>query len=927
MTPDSGATPAGAVVFLFTDIEGSTVRWERHPEAMRSAVARHDAVMREAMARHQGTVFKTLGDAFCVAFPEARPALAAAVDAQRALAAEDFSAVDGIRVRMALHAGQADLRGGDYLGPSVIKAGRLMSAAHGRQIILSGVTAELLAGELPGTVSLIDLGPHWLRDLAHPEPILQVAADGLQADFPALRTLVPKPNNLPQPMTSFIGREAEVAELKSLLERYRLVTLVGSGGLGKTRISLKVGGDLLTTFRDGVWLVELAPLTDGQLLGEQVAALFGLRVQGVRSAIDTVVDYLKDKQLLLILDNCEHLVAESARLASDLLRSCPGVRLLASSREGLAVTGEYAYRMPSLTVPPRTDGITAGQALDYGSVRLFVERAQAAVADFRLTDETAPAVAEICRRLDGIALAIELAAPRVRMLHPSALLARLKDRFRLLTGGDRTALPRQQTLRALIDWSYVLLPPEEQVLLQRLAVFGGSWTIEAAAEVVVGGPIADWAVFDLVAALVDKSLAMPVGAGGGDNRYRLLESTREYAMEKLVSSGEADLRRNLAEYLLRLFERADYAWQTTPIEAWLGTYEPDLENVRFALDWCFGADGDATLGATLVARTAQLFKELSMSPELRRLNAQAVAAAAELHLPPAIEGALLLDVSVYGNFGSGRNEETARRAVELLRRSGDEIGLARALQVLGNVLARPGSSEAAEACMREAETILRARAPTKELANILGTLSIVRKFQDDAPGAVALAQEGLAISRRLGHRAGIEFQATNLAEFEFSRGDVRAAISRAREAEAACRRSGNRRFLAYLMCNLGGYLVAAGDTLQAGPAAAEAIRLTRSLGLEREPMICAMEHLALVAALSGDAAASASLLGYGSAWYAHEGKLRDRTEQATYERASGLLDQSLDPEERRRLEAVGAAWSEDQAVAAALSAAGDELTG
>jgi predicted ATPase/class 3 adenylate cyclase len=909
------------VVFVFTDIEGSTVRWERYPEAMRGAVARHDAIMRDVMERHGGYVFKTLGDAFCVAFASADAAVEAAIEAQRGLRAEDFSAVDGIRVRMGVHAGEAALRGGDYLGPAVVRTGRLATAAHGGQILLSDRVEETLRYNC----LVLSLGPHWLRDLTHPEQIYQVAAADLPQDFPALRTLVPRPNNLPQPMTSFIGREAEITEIKSLLERYRLVTLLGSGGLGKTRISVQVGTDLLSQLRDGVWLVELAPLSDGQLVGELVASLFGLRVDGSRSAAQTVVDYLKDKQALLILDNCEHLVSDAAKLAAELLRQCPGIRLLASSREGLAVAGEYAYRMPSLAVPPRAEQISVADAMTYGAVRLFVDRAQAAMPDFVLTQENAADVAEICRRLDGIALAIELAAPRVRMLQPKALLARLRDRFRLLTGGDRTALPRQQTLRALIDWSYVLLPREEQVVLQRLAVFGGSWTVEAASEVASGGPIEDWAVFDLVSALVDKSLVMPVASTGADNRYRLLESTRDYALEKLVLSGESDRRGNLATYLLQRFEAAEQAWQTTPIEAWLATYEHDLDNVRAALEWCFSDDGDRLLGAALVARAEPLFQDMSLTPELRRWNGLALSCC--LDLPPEIEGALLLQSIVAGNFGSTRNEDTARRAVLLFRYGDHRLGLAKALHRLGNVLARPGDADAAEACMLEAEAILRAMPPSKELASLLSSLSVVRAFQGDNDAAVALAEESLVIARRLGHRALIELQSMNLAEVEFARGDVRAAIERAREGEAACRRSGNRRLLAYLLGNLGGYLLASGDALQARSAASGAILLTRSLGLEREPMIWAMEHLALIAALSGDLAAGARLLGYGSAWYAVEGKLRDTLEQATFERATGLIEAGLPASDRAQLAEEGAAWTEDQAVAAAILAAGEEVGG
>ena len=420
---------------------------------------------------HGGQIYRTGGDAFCAAFPGAHGAVSAALAAQRALSAEAFSEIGSLKVRIALHAGEVEKRDGDYFGRAPNKVARLLATAHGGQVLLSAAVAELLSGRLPDGAGLCDLGRHRLRDLTGPEQIYQLLGPGLTTTFPPLRSLDARPNNLPQLLTPLIGRDREVAEIEVLLTEHRLVTLVGAGGIGKTSLSLQVGADLLERFPDGVWLVELAPLDRGELVGEALAALFGLPLQGGRSPVDAIGTVLRNKRLLLILDNCEHLVVAVARLVDAVLKACAGVFVLASSREALAMAGEHAYPMPLLDVPPRSTSPTPAQAMGYSAVRLFVERAAAALGHFSLANETAPVIVEICRRLDGIPLAIELAAPRLKMLKPADLLARLDDRLRLLTAGTRTAAPRQQTLRALIEWSYALLSEAERALLRQARGF------------------------------------------------------------------------------------------------------------------------------------------------------------------------------------------------------------------------------------------------------------------------------------------------------------------------------------------------------------------------------------------------------------------------------------------------------------------------
>ena len=463
------ALPSGTVAFLFTDIEGSTQRWESHRDVMPAAIERHDAALQNVIAAHEGYVFKRMGDAFCAVFRTAPSAVAAACAAQRALIKEDFTTVDGLKVRMAIHVGHADERGGDYFGPSVNRVARLLAIGYGGQVLVSGAAADLVQGEMPAQTGLRDLGSHRLKDLAQPEQVYQVIAPDLPQKFFTLRSLDALPNNLPLQLTSFIGRDNEIEEVKSLLEVHRLVSLVGTGGVGKTRLALQVGADILDRYEDGVWFVELAPLSDGTLILNELAPQFGVQATGDRPLLDALLAALRSKNALLIVDNCEHLVDPAAEIIERILRGCSKIRVLATSREALKISGEAVHRVSSLD--------------EAAAVELFADRANAATGSFELTADSTITVTRICRRLDGIALAIELAAARVRALDVDELFARLDERFRILTGGSRTALPRQQTMRALIDWSHDLLTPPEQALFRRMAVFAGGFTLDAATEV------------------------------------------------------------------------------------------------------------------------------------------------------------------------------------------------------------------------------------------------------------------------------------------------------------------------------------------------------------------------------------------------------------------------------------------------------------
>lgn len=598
--------PTGTVTFLFSDIEGSTKRWEAHPTAMPQAVARHEAILRSAFGQHKGQVFKTVGDALCCAFATAPQALSAAITAQRALRDEDFSNVGGLRVRMGLHSGFAEERDADYYGPAVNRVARLVSIGHGGQILISAATYELIRGEQPQEAVFTDMGLHRLKDLAQPERVWQVSTADLDSEHPPLVSLDRLPNNLPLQVTGFFGREKELEDLKAQLSAHRLVTLCGAGGVGKTRLAAQLGAELLDALPDGAWIADFAPIGEPDSVPSVVAQSLGVsQTQGVLGD-NAIAGWLKTKQLLLILDNCEHLLERAALLADVIHRNCPSVKIVVTSRQALNISGEKVVRLASLAVPEKTSDLTPEAAQRFGAVALFADRASLVNQSFSLDPATTRTVAEICRRLDGIPLAIELAAARVKVLSVANLAQRLDERFKILTGGSRTALPRQKTLAALIDWSYDLLSRQERTLFNRIAIFAGSFTGDAAARVCTGEDLGDLEFLDLLSSLADKSLLVAETSGLQD-RYRLLESTRQYALEKLHDAGEREeLERRAAAYFLSMAEAAQQSFGAEPLSSWLARLEPEIENFRGTLEWALGRQQDVRLGSN-IASSLQMF--------------------------------------------------------------------------------------------------------------------------------------------------------------------------------------------------------------------------------------------------------------------------------------------------------------------------------
>jgi predicted ATPase len=584
---------------------------------MRVALARHDEILRDVIRSHEGYLVKMTGDGAHAAFATAEGALAAAIDAQRALDAESWVDSGPLRVRMGLHTGAAESRDGDYYGSSVNRAARVMSAAHGGQIILSHATEEVARDSLPADVELVDLGEHRLRDLARAERLFQVAVSGLRMEFPPLRSLDTFPGNLPLQLTSFVGRDAELSTLSGALQKWRLVTLTGVGGVGKTRLALQSAAELLPRYGDGAWFCELAAAGDAEAMVQVIASTLGVSPRQGLTLQGSTVDFLRTKEMLILLDNCEHLLAPSALFVEDVLRTCTNVRVLATSREGLAVDGEQMLALRSLGTPDVHDQLDDIESSD--AVQLFAERAVAAQAGFALDPTSMPVVAEICRRLDGIPLAIELAAARTVALSPQDIVQRLDERFRLLTGGRRTAVERHQTLRATVDWSYSMLDSREQVIFDRLGVFAGTFDAPAAEVIVSDRDFEAWDVIDALMQLASKSMVV-VERDSSVTRYQLLETLRAYARDRLDTTDDADVwRRRHANYFASLAEEAGHGLLAADEHGvsisheltWRRRVRQDLDNLRSAAAWSLDSHTttDNEFGVRIIGALAQLALE------------------------------------------------------------------------------------------------------------------------------------------------------------------------------------------------------------------------------------------------------------------------------------------------------------------------------
>ncbi len=831
--------PTGTITFLFTDIEGSSRLWERFPVAMRHSLARHDDIMRTAIAAHSGFVFKTVGDAFCVAFDTAIDALHAAADAQAALDSEPWEKTGPLHVRMALHVGAAELRDNDYFGDALNRVSRILAGAHGEQTLLTLPVEELVRDQLGGDVALRDLGEHRLRDLDRPEHLFQLLISGHREAFPPLRTLIATPTNLPTNLSTFVGREKHVAEVRRLLERSRLLTLTGTGGTGKTRLSLQVAAQVFDDHPDGVFFVELATLSDPQRTLETVAGALGVREEVEIPLRQTLIRFLEKRALLLILDNCEHLLAECAALSTSLLAACPDLRILATSRTPLGISGERTWAVPPLTVlNPARDLFqvpdVVAKVSQFEAVRLFIDRAASAKPGFVVNEGNAPAIAQICWRLDGIPLAIELAAARARVLSPEQIATRLDDRFRLLTGGNRSVLPHQQTLRALIDWSYDLLSDPERVLFRRLGAFGGGRTIEGIEAVCTGDGVDAFDAIDLLQQLVDKSLLAVESHPEFGDRYTMIESVWQYAQEKLKESGESEsLQNRHLDYFLDLAKEAQPGLQGPDVAIWLERVDTERGNFRLAFDWAVRTPANAGKALVLAGSLVRYFEIRGNLVEARKIFDR-VLAAPGAHEPGLPRAAAL--------SGAGRiawcQDRTADAsqlyscAGDLYEKCGDTVQSALNRAFLGFMERSAGDLDAADARFTASYQIGTETGNLLLVGISLSGLGTIASDRGDAVTSRRLKEESLALFRALGDSWIVGYNLWGVARACVAEGDTAAARRALEEWVEIARHLGNRWALPYVMKVLGDVLLIEGNAAStarlfgAAESAREALGIT-----------------------------------------------------------------------------------------------------
>jgi predicted ATPase/class 3 adenylate cyclase/uncharacterized protein HemY len=813
--------PTGTVTLLFTDIEGSTRLLQLLGDRYTEAVMQHRKVLRDAFARHGGVEVDTQGDAFFAAFSRAQDAVAAAIDAQRGLASCSWPDAVELRVRIGVHTGEPTATDEGYVGIDVHRGARIAAAGYGGQVLLSATTRDLLSEELSEGVGVRDLGEHRLKDLTHGQRLYQLVIPELNSEFPPLKTLDNRTTNLPTQATPFIGRERELHEAATLTERpdVRLLTLTGAGGTGKTRLALQLAADLVEVFPDGVFSVSLAPIASADLVVPTIAQTLAVREQPGQSLAETLKEYLRDRELLLLLDNFERLL-EAASAVADLLAACPRLKVVVTSRSPLHLSGEHVYPVSPLALPDPKEPRDPQSLARYDAVALFRERATAVKPDFQVNHENAGVIAEICIRLDGLPLALELAAARVAILPPQALLTRLGQRLELLTGGPRDLPARQQTLRSTIEWSYGLLSEGEQRLFARFAVFVGGCLLEAAGSVCRLDGSRPIDVLDTLSSLVEKSLLACEPRAGGEPRFSMLETIREYALDRLETSGKADeFGRRHADYYLALAEVSEPEILGPDQAAWLERLDAEQDNFRAAF--------------------AFLLESREMGLALRLIGALRRAWVSRGHLT-----------------------ETRTLLEEALRDSCEAAPpvRAKALYGLGRVALVQGDYDAAIPPLEESAALFRELDDREGLAYSLADQGWIAAERGEHDQARRLAEESLAVARSAGNRTTTAAALHVLAGTALDERDYRRARSLFEESLALRRELGDIRNTANSLCFLGAVQLLEGDYEQATAVLEESLELAREL---KNVLVesAALANLALVALLTGDEPRAASLAG------------------------------------------------------------------
>lgn len=804
--------PTGKVTFLFTDIEGSTKLSQLYPDTYPDALNKHNEILYQTVKSKSGFVFKTVGDAFCCAFQYASDAIFAAAIIQEKLNSPSKELIP-IKVRMGIHSGNSEWSGSDYMGYiTLARTQRVMSAAYGGQILVSNDTYEILNADnfsnSNENFSFRDFGERRLKDLIEPLRLFQLNVQGLETEFPPLKTLDVRPNNIPLQLTSFIGRESEIKEIKSILNDSKLLTLAGAGGTGKTRLSIQVGADMIDDFENGVFIAELANITDPFLIAETLLYTLGIKLEQGKSPEQELELFLRDKEMLLIMDNCEHLIEESSKLAESLLRKCSRLKIIATSREALNCPGEKIYRVPSLSTPDPSAGESHEKLTQYASVKLFIERALSVNHNFRVSNENLPALSEICFRLDGIPLAIELAAARTRTMSIEKIHERLDNCFNLLVGGNRTSLPRQQTLKALIGWSYDLVSDKEKLLWSRLSVFKGGWTTESAEDVCSDELIPKNEISYTLSQLAEKSILI---YDNTNDRYKILETIKQFGLGKLTESGESGnfFARHL-DHFISLVRKYAKMYSGKDMPEWLKMADSEHSNFLSAIEWSVKSGN--------IEKAAVLSDEISIFWEIRG------------HY---LEGIRIME-SLFED-SSAINKES----------------LSNLYLSTGHLYRAQGNYEDA---MKYFEKCI---ALKRDLKNDKGILLALQSLANAEAGfgnfmhAQKLFEESLEISRKINFESGIAFALNNLGNIELIMGNFIQAEKYVSESLEMNRKSGNKHRIAFSLDSMGNIMTGKGNLEQARDFLEESLELTREVG-DKSGITFALTNLSGIALKMGN---------------------------------------------------------------------------
>jgi predicted ATPase/class 3 adenylate cyclase len=983
--------PTGTVTFLYTDIEESTRRWEKSPAEMKNAVERHDELMREAIAANGGCVFRTMGDAFCASFAVAPQALEAALQAQRALNAEQWnSAVRPLRVRMSLHTGIGEVRDGDYVGTPLNRVARLLSAGYGGQILLSHPTYDLVRDNLPPGITVKDRGEHRLKDLQRPERIFEILVVDLPSGFPPLKTLDNRPNNLPIQRSPLIGRgkELEALQKEVLRSRVGLVTLTGPGGVGKTRLSLQAAAELIDDFEDGVYFVPLSTIKDPSLLPAAVAQALGVKEASGLPVLDTLKEHLRDRELLIVLDNFEQVIS-AAPVVAEMMSAAPRVKFLVTTRESLRLYGEQEFPVPPLDLPdlnefkahtvdsrlfPEGSSHSASKfpvsydldrLTQYEAVRLFIERAISVKPDFVVTNENAPAVAEICHRLDGLPLAIELAAARISILPPAAMLSRLQSRLKLLTGGARDLPARQQTLRGALMWSYDLLDGEEQKLFRRLAIFVDGCTLEGVESVCNAEGDLEIDLLDAMSSLINKSLLRQVEDAAREPRFTMLETIREYALERLDESGEeSEVRERHGLFYLDMIERLEPlllrgpGWHQT-VEL-LDRFKIEYANIRAALRWSQSESGDAEIAMRMIGplewyynytglhiaegrKWAEGALAMGNAPHLRLTEGrvktlygaaflaflqgdypatrlwveEGVNLAREIGHETYLAYSLQLLAMVKG-FQGEVDREVAEESVAIFRRLGNKWGLAFALFTIGDINLAAGEFEVAR--QQHEESLRSYRAANDIWGSTLPMTSLGRIawFQGDYERARSLVEEGLKQRVEVSNKWLLALSMMSLADISRCQGRYEEAKGLSEQSLAIFRETEDTAGGAWSLYNLGLIEYYQGKVASGEALLKETLALRKEQG-NKEGLTLCTAGLAQTAAASGRYERAARLFGAAEGLFNAGVARLSPADREKYEVDKEAARASLSAKSFDALRAEGAAMTLNEAVGLALS--------